>query len=322
MGGSYPASGGNSSYPDASPDTPSTVPASTEKSGKTGKSKKSKKSKKRKNAPANKQLTGTGKPFKMPDSTKAFTNYLMGKIEPMEKGQMNALEAEFGKFKGKGLNTKPTERVGPMGGTLLHKAYDALAAGDIKTAQKAYSEAQKTVSPVMLDLDGDGKLGTTGVSTAKNRIDGQVGKTVSFDIDGDGKKDQIEWMKGGDGMLVDDRDGGATAAMNGHGEIDGKRLFGDEGGKFGNGFDKLRQLDRDGDGKLTGAELDGLKVWVDNGDARVGGGELKSLRDLGVTEISVQMKLEQNDRGEDLMRSSFVQNGQSRVSEDVWFAQQ
>ena len=78
-------------------------------------------------------------------------------------------------------------------------------------------------------------------------------------------------MKGGDGMLVDDRDGGATAAMNGNGEIDGRRLFGDEGGKFGNGFDKLRQLDRDGDGKLTGAELEGLKVWVDNGDARVGG---------------------------------------------------
>jgi hypothetical protein len=251
-----------------------------------------------------------------------LSNYMLGKIKPMTKEQMSALEGEFGKFKGQGLNTEPTKKVGPVGGTMLHKAYDALSAGDTKTAQSYYKKAQETRSPVMLDLDGDGKLGTTGVSTAKNRIDGQVGKTVSFDIDGDGKKDQIEWMKGSDGMLVDDRDGGATAAMNGNGEIDGKRLFGDEGGKFGNGYDKLKQLDRDGDGKLTGTELDGLKVWVDNGDARVGGGELRSLRELGVTEISVRMQLEKNERGEDLMRSSFVQNGQTRVSEDVWFAQQ
>lgn len=235
--------------------------------------------------------------------------------------KMDALEQALGPFKGRGRNTNPRNAAGPMGGMHLNEAYDKLMAGDVEGAKRCYQEAMKTRSPVMLDLNGDGKLGTTGVSTAKDRVDGEIGKTVQFDIDGDGKKDNIEWMNGdGDGMLVDDSDGGATKALQTDGEIDGTRLFGDQGGQYTNGYEKLKRFDKDGDGKLTGAELDGLKVWVDNGDARLGQGELRSLRDLGITEISVVMHTEKNDRGEDLMRSSFTQNGQSKVSEDVWFA--
>lgn len=235
--------------------------------------------------------------------------------------KMDALEQALGPFKGIGRNTNPRNAAGPIGGGHLNEAYDKLMAGDVEGARRCYKDAMKTRSPVMLDLNGDGKLGTTGVSTAKDRVDGEIGKTVQFDIDGDGTKDTIEWMKGdGDGMLVDDSDGGATQSLQTDGEISGARLFGDQGGQFSNGYEKLKRFDKDGDGKLTGAELDGLKVWIDNGDARLGQGELKTLRELGITEISVQMHLEKNDRGEDLMRSSFTQNGQSKVSEDVWFA--
>ncbi|MNX28541.1 hypothetical protein D3C86_586500 [compost metagenome] len=174
--------------------------------------------------------------------------------------------------------------------------------------------------PLVFDLNHDGKIGTTGETTAKDGTRSSLGRTVSFDIDGDGIKDEIEWLNGdGDGFLVDDRDGGATGAMLTGGEIDGKRLFGDEGGKFANGLDKLRAFDKDGDGKLTGAELEGLKIWVDNGDAKLDQGELKSLAELGITEISVMLHHEKNDRGETLERSSFVQDGQTRMSEDVWF---
>ncbi len=174
--------------------------------------------------------------------------------------------------------------------------------------------------PLALDLNNDGKIGVTGQSTAKDAKVDTLGRTVSFDIDGDGVKDEIEWMSGdGDGMLVDDRDGGATGAMLTDGEINGTRLFGDEGGKFANGFEKLKAFDKDGDGKLTGKELEGLKVWIDDGDAKLEGGELKSLAELGITEMSVQMQHEKNDRGETLERSSYVQNGETRMSEDVWF---
>ncbi|MEB3186655.1 MAG: hypothetical protein VKP72_04360, partial [bacterium] len=223
-GGSVrPGTGGD---PYASTGSPSGV-SSSEAPGKVGKKKK----KKKKNKTSKLQKSGGAKApgskksgklgtSKLPNTLTMLSNYMFGKVKPMTQEQMSALQGEFGKFKGKGLNTEPTKKVGPIGGTMLHKAYEALSAGDTKTAENYYKKAQETRSPVMLDLDGDGKLGTTGVSTAKNRIDGQVGKTVSFDIDGDGKKDQIEWMKGSDGMLVDDRDGGATAAMNGNGEID------------------------------------------------------------------------------------------------------
>lgn len=194
--------------------------------------------------------------------------------------------------------------------------------GNVELDGQTYEVARTFLkSPIMLDLNGDGQLSTTGSSTAKDRIDNHVGQTVQFDVDGDGVKENTEWMAGtGDGMLVDDRDGGVTAAMNGNGAIDGTRLYGDQGGKYGNGYDKLAQHDADGDGTLTGAELEGLKTWIDDGDAVVEAGELKSLAELGVSEISARMNLEKNARGEDLMRSTFVQNGQTRATEDVWFA--
>ena len=209
---------------------------------------------------------------------------------------------------------------GPQTTKHLREAYNSLMSGDGSQARESFSRGSKAASPIMLDLNNDGKLGTTGVSTAKERIDDQLGRTVDFDIDGDGDLDDVEWMDGqGDGMLVDDRDGGATSAMHGDGAIDGKRLFGDQGGQYANGYDKLAKLDANGDGVLKGEELAGLKTWVDDGDARLEAGELKTLAELGVTEISARMHTEQNARGEDLMRSSYVRNGETQLTEDVWF---
>ncbi len=181
----------------------------------------------------------------------------------------------------------------------------------------------RTSSPIMLDLDGDGSLAVTGRSTAKDRSaeNGFVAEgSVSFDLDGDGRQERIEWMAG-DGMLVDDRDGGASAAVAGSGEIDGKRLFGDEGGRYANGYEKLQGLDADQDGRLSGSELQGLSVWVDDGDAKVEAGELKTLSELGISEIGTRMSTQLNASAETLMRSTFVQNGETKATEDVWFAQ-
>jgi hypothetical protein len=182
----------------------------------------------------------------------------------------------------------------------------------------------RTSSPIMLDLDGDGQLAVTGRSTAKDRAaeNGFVAEgSVSFDLDGDGRKERIEWMAG-DGMLVDDRDGGVSMAASGDGEIDGTRLFGDEGGRYANGYQKLQGLDADGDGRLSGSELEGLSVWLDDGDARVQAGEIKTLAELGISELSTQMAAQRNASGESLMRSTFVQNGETKATEDVWFARE
>jgi hypothetical protein len=251
----------------------------------------------------------------------ATQDFLSGKSNKVPPEVMRLLESKYGKWNGIGKNVDPTRGTGPNGGRLLRDTIRKMLECDDASAKQSYSAAQKTASPIMFDLTGLGKIETTGESTAKVRNPGgAIGKTVAFDIDGDGAKDQIEWMAGnGQGMLVDDRQGQATAAEAGTRELTGKDLFGDAGG-FNSGYDKLRLLDANGDGKLSGDELKGLKMWIDDGDAKVEAGEMKTLAELGITEISVQNKAVQNDRGESLDQASFVQNGQSKLTEDVWFA--
>ena len=170
--------------------------------------------------------------------------------------------------------------------------------------------------PLAFDLNRDGKIGVTGGSTAENRNGKyEMGRTVDFDLDGDGKMDKIEWMAGdGDGMLVDNSDGKAAENM------DGTRLFGDEGGKYRDGIAKLKLRDANNDGKISGDELKGLEMWIDDGDAKVEAGEMKTLEELGITEISVKRDVQTNERGEKLMRSSAkFANGEEIMTEDVWF---
>ena len=185
-------------------------------------------------------------------------------------------------------------------------------------ATKGYFSLQvydaSTGSPVALDLNNDGKISTTGATTAKQRnSDTKLGSTVKFDLDGDGVKEKIEWLSGkGDGLLVD------TRKINGS-AINGEALFGDQGGKFANGYEKMALLDSNNDGYLKGDELAHLSVWVDDGDARLEAGELHSLANYGITELSTQQQAVKNSRGETLMRSSGLMNGSALMTEDVWF---
>lgn len=170
------------------------------------------------------------------------------------------------------------------------------------------------ISPVALDLSGNGKIDITGESTARNAITQGTGRTVNFDLDGDGEKEAVEWMAGtGDGLLVDDRDGRAADDLNGN------RLFGDRGGKFDNGYEVMKSLDTNADGKLTGKELEGLKVWVDNGDARYQSGEFKSLEELGLTSLDTNLNLVVDERGDTLMQSEADSSRGKVLTEDIWF---
>lgn len=155
-------------------------------------------------------------------------------------------------------------------------------------------------SPVALDLNNDGQIGVTGETTSIDKSGvSEIGRTVEFDIDNDGSNDTIEWFSGdGDGILIDNRDGNAANDM------DGGRLFGDEGGKYSNGYEKLAALDADDNGLLEGDELDGLEVWVDDGDATVESGEFRKLQDLGIFRISTNMTITTDAQGRDLMQSS------------------
>lgn len=101
------------------------------------------------------------------------------------------------------------------------------------------------------------------------------------------KREATEWLAkdGGDGFLVAD--------LNGDGEINSAvELFGTEGtngAKYRNGYDKLAALfDKNRDGQVNGAELQGLQVWADkNADGKVQQGELQSLQQHEITSLNV-----------------------------------
>lgn len=159
-------------------------------------------------------------------------------------------------------------------------------------------------SPIAFDLTGDGKIGVTGETTSKDKTGVELGKTVGFDIDGDGNKEVIEWYDGlGDGILVDNRDGLPLSALSA--DMDGKRLFGDEGGRYANGYIKLaQQFDTNGDKVVSGNELAGLQIWQDDGDAVLEAGELSELSDFGIVSVNTNMTLQKDKDGRDLMRSN------------------
>jgi hypothetical protein len=55
------------------------------------------------------------------------------------------------------------------------------------------------------------------------------------------------------------------------------------------GYEPLAALDDDGDGRLSGAELDGICVWRDrDGDAVEDAGEIETAAEFGVTAIETR----------------------------------
>ncbi|MDE5910040.1 MAG: hypothetical protein K2H52_15045 [Lachnospiraceae bacterium] len=112
-------------------------------------------------------------------------------------------------------------------------------------------------------------------------LDGNIAdlsdQTFLFDIDGDGKEDEINRLGAGSGFLALDK--------NGDGIInDGSELFGT---KSGNGFADLAEYDTDHNGFIDeGDEIwDKLKIWVmdENGNQ-----QLYSLAEKGVGAICLQ----------------------------------
>lgn len=79
-----------------------------------------------------------------------------------------------------------------------------------------------------------------------------------FDIDADGKMDEISYLEGNSGFLALDK--------NNDGKInDGSELFGT---KSGDGFKDLAMYDEDGNGWIDEADsvFDNLKIWTKNSD--------------------------------------------------------
>ncbi|MBM3981590.1 MAG: tetratricopeptide repeat protein [Planctomycetes bacterium] len=109
---------------------------------------------------------------------------------------------------------------------------------------------------------------------------------VAFDADGSGLKREWTWINPKAAWLVHDpkRTGKVDSAL---------QLFG--GVTFWlfweTGYDALAALDDNGDGQLTGTELDGLALWHDaNGNGVCDAGEVKPLAAHGVTALACKFE--------------------------------
>ncbi|WP_269915564.1 calcium-binding protein, partial [Acinetobacter sp. HY1485] len=184
---------------------------------------------------------------------------------------------------------------------------------DLPNEIKAFKDAGKLSSPLILDLDHSGKIETTSLEYG-----------TYFNLNNEEQKEKTAWVGKEDGLLVLDK--------NFDDKIDtGNELFGNytvnnSGERANNGFDALNIYDVNHDSKIDSNDTiyQKLQVWQDkNGNGTVELGELSSLSDLGITSINTDYSNTYNidDNGNaHNQKSSFTwKNGKNGIIEDVWF---
>ncbi|PIT09385.1 hypothetical protein BGI40_09745 [Snodgrassella communis] len=173
-------------------------------------------------------------------------------------------------------------------------------------------EAENTVSPVVIDMNGD------GVKTSAK------GQHVYFDHDGNGFAENTGWVDSHDALLVLDR--------NQNGQIDdGRELFGSNtllasGKKAKNGFEALAEFDENHDGVIDAADSvwSKLQLWQDkNQNGVVDEGELSALSASQIKAIGVNYKTEKakDAQGNEHRETTKVTwaDGHQTDATDVWF---
>ena len=137
-------------------------------------------------------------------------------------------------------------------------------------------------------------------------VERQVGSFI-IDITGDGEYEELsQWFAPTEGILVD------ISNQSVDGSISGVQLFGDEGGNYADGFEKLATHDNDGNGIVEGKELEGMAIWVDaNSNAKLDEGELSTLKDHKIVGLMTS-----NDN---LVSRAILEDGSEMVMEDLYF---
>jgi transcriptional antiterminator Rof (Rho-off) len=186
-----------------------------------------------------------------------------------------------------------------------------ISGGQFAAMTDAQRDAMLSVSPIVLDLDGNG-VHTTAAANG-----------VNFDLNATGTVNKVGWVSATDGLLVMDR--------NHDGKInDGSELFGsatrtNDGKLAGNGYVAMAQEDTNHDLKLDAndAHFKDLRVWVDaNHDGKTDAGELKTLGELGITSLDLHAKTgTEVDNGNllGLVSNYTTTDGAKHEMADVWF---
>jgi Ca2+-binding RTX toxin-like protein len=159
------------------------------------------------------------------------------------------------------------------------------------------------VSPLILDLDGDGiEL------TAYNE------HPALFDLDADGDVELTGWVGADDGILAVDLN--ADGKINNINEVFGNATT--------DGFIELAAYDTNGDHVINASDsgFSQLLVWQDSGNGLTEAGELKSLTEWGITSIDLDYTaVSETIAGHNISsRSTFSYAGGSTGEiVDAWF---
>ena len=139
--------------------------------------------------------------------------------------------------------------------------------------------------------------------------------SVPFDVDGTGLATRWTWVTKDGGWLVYDphKTGKITSGLQLFGNVT-FWCFWD------NGYEALRCLDDNGDGVLSGKELDGLAIWHDaNGNGICEPGEVRPLSDYGIVAISCEYQTDSQhpDRIVFSPRGVMFRDGTTRPTYDL-----
>jgi LysM repeat protein len=184
----------------------------------------------------------------------------------------------------------------------------------IDTLKTELKTASVIRSPLTLDLDGDGIVETTSKQNSG----------VYFDHDNNGFAEQSGWVDKDDGLLVFDK--------NGNNKIDnGSELFGNNtvlsnGNTATNGFEALKALDTNQDGKVDKQDVgfNNLKVWQDkNSNGKLDDGELLSMSDTGIKSLNTNYtnsnEIDTNNNHHKQQGNFTKTDGTTNKMNDVWF---
>ena len=176
-----------------------------------------------------------------------------------------------------------------------------------------FRSAELAMSPLILDLDGD------GVETI-NRSEG-----IHFDHDGNGLSETTGWVGRDDGLLVFDKNGDGQITSGG--ELFGNFTKVNDTQTASHGFQALSLLDENDDGVISAADsaFSQLKIWKDsNSNAIVDSGELLFLAELQIKSLGLAYTGSSNtdlQGNQHLLLGNYTKDDDTSQSmNDVWFA--
>ncbi|MBA2260008.1 MAG: hypothetical protein H0W18_14015 [Acidobacteria bacterium] len=168
----------------------------------------------------------------------------------------------------------------------------------------------RAITPVVIPL----REGLTALDVVDE------GAAVAFDADGTGRRNRWTWITDDAGWLVFDPRvrGEIRSALQMFGSVT-FWLF------WNNGYDAMRALDDDADGRLRGRELAGLAIWRDaNSNGISDFGEVRPVAKWGIVELSCEYAFDDSHPEEIPFARNGVTfgDGSTRPTFDVWLHRQ